>query len=78
MTPTDNVKKIIQDQNDQDYSGDEPTGEDSSGPMDIDALAEQVLGNTIPEDKPLNIAEEIERDEEDRYGPPEETPDITE
>lgn len=71
MNPTDDTKKIIQNQDDQNYSGDEVTGEDSENPRDIDALAEEVLGNTIDEDKPLNIAEEVANDEAKRHGPPE-------
>lgn len=71
MTTTNDIKKIVQDQNNQTYNGDEPTGESSDSPLDIDALAQEVLGNIIPENQPLDIAGQIEEDEKNRYGPPE-------
>ncbi|MCS7092066.1 MAG: hypothetical protein NZM26_01800 [Patescibacteria group bacterium] len=70
MSQAGNVKKLVQIQNQQNYGDDTPI-DDSGESTDIDELAEEILGNVVPEDQPLDIASEIENDEQARRGPPE-------
>lgn len=64
------LEQDMENYGDESYSGHAPTQSVISNVHDVDEMMEDVVGEDFDEDAPLNIADEIDDDEEDLQDKP--------
>ena len=67
---TDDIKKELEEEEDEFYGEETSIGHMTKGPVDIDKQRKDIVGDDFDPEAPLNLAEEIEEDEEARHEMP--------